>query len=75
MPLSVPWALLSVPPARRAQHLGRGCAGSPSPLDCNIPPVYPSPGASLLPSPSCWGRGWDAGGYLEEGLLILGREG
>lgn len=47
---------------------------SPSPPDCVIPPGYPSPGANLLPSPSCRGRGWDARGYLEKGLLVLGGE-
>lgn len=35
--------------------------------------VFPSPGASLLPSP-CQERSWDAGGHLEEGLPVLGGE-
>lgn len=77
MPLGVPYVFAVCPPAFRAaaQHLGRGRAGSPSPLDYDIPPTHPSPSASLLPSPRCRGRVWDAEEYLEEGLLVMDGEG
>ena len=78
MALGVPWALPSVPPGMQSCSSAsrRGPHWVPiTPRLWYPPTAYPSPGASLLASASCRGRGWDGEGYLEAGLPVLDGEG